>query len=403
MTPAFTFSEARACVLEQARLHLSANPPPAVETIALDALAGRILASAIAADRDYPATARSVRDGFAVRAQDTPGRLRVAGETRAGEPSFSRAIGPGEAVEIMTGAPMPPGADAVVMVEYSTRHDDGFVTLTHASAARENFNPQGCEARAGQTAFQAGTRLDYSGVALLATYGFSTAPVFAKPTVAILATGDELVEIAETPTDFQIRNSNSYSLAAQVRRAGGVPRILPVARDRYDATRELMKQGLESELLLLSGGVSAGKYDLVEQVLADLGAQFFFTRVRIQPGQPLVFGAVRGKLFFGLPGNPASTVVTFEVFARAAIEILGGLAAEPVLPLTWAKLTSDFKHKAGLTRFLPAHLDGQGNLTPLSWSGSGDVPALARANAYLVADPDRERYAAGDFIQTLSK
>jgi molybdopterin molybdotransferase len=162
-----------------------------------------------------------------------------------------------------------------------------------------------------------------------------------------------------------------------------------------------VEQGLQSDLLLLSGGVSAGKYDLVERVLGDLGAEFFFDRVLIQPGQPLVFGKVQGKFFFGLPGNPASTMVTFEIFGRAAVEMLGG-QAEPMLPLPWSKLTRDFRQKTGLTRFLPAMLSPDASeVTLLRWQGSGDVPALARANAFLVTEADRETWSAGDLIRIL--
>jgi molybdopterin molybdotransferase len=171
----------------------------------------------------------------------------------------------------------------------------------------------------------------------------------------------------------------------------------------YDSTRELIERGLASDLLLLSGGVSAGKYDIVERVLADLGAEFYFDRVLIQPGQPLVFGRARETFFFGLPGNPASTMVTFEIFARAAVEMLGG-RQEPILPLTLARLTVPFRHKTGLTRFLPAKLSASGvDLTPVPWQGSSDVPALSRANAFLVADADRESWVAGDLIRVLPK
>ena len=216
-----------------------------------------------------------------------------------------------------------------------------------------------------------------------------------------MATGDEILEVDEQPADHQIRNSNAWSLAAHVARAGACPHLLPVARDVYDETRELIERGLESDLLLLSGGVSAGKYDIVERVLADLGAEFFFDRVLIQPGQPLVFGQVRGKFFFGLPGNPASTMVTFEVFARAALELLAG-QRETALLLSWARLTRDFQQKAGLTRFLPARL-AAGDITPVAWKGSSDVPSLARANAFLVTDPAREQWQAGEMIRTLPK
>src|SRR5581483_8706327 len=167
----------------------------------------------------------------------------------------------------------------------------------------------------------------------------------------------------QKPEPFQIRNSNAGSISVQVARAGGEPHVLPIARDNYESTRALVAQGLETDLLLLSGGVSAGKYDIVERVLADLGAEFYFDRVRIQPGQPLVFGRARGRFFFGLPGNPASTMVCFELFARAALDLLGGCSAAP-LPLLHARLTEPFRHRPGLTRFLPAIVDDQGGITP---------------------------------------
>jgi molybdopterin molybdotransferase len=220
---------------------------------------------------------------------------------------------------------------------------------------------------------------------------------------AILATGDEIVDVSETPREFQIRNSNAYSLAAQVTRAGGEPRILPIARDNEAHTRELIERGLEADLLLISGGVSAGKYDVVKRALAALGAEFFFDRALIQPGQPLVFGRARGRFFFGLPGNPASTMVTFELFARAALELLGG-QREVALNMPWARLTRDFRHRPGLTRFLPARLSADGaEIAPLAWSGSGDIPAMARANAFLVAEADRAEYARNEPIRVLLK
>jgi len=179
--------------------------------------------------------------------------------------------------------------------------------------------------------------------------------------------------------------------------------MIGVARDTEEHTFQLLARGMEFDLILLSGGVSAGKYDVVEPVLAKLGAEFYFDRVLIQPGQPLVFGRVGEKFFFGLPGNPSSTMVTFEIFARAALELLAGRDETP-LPMPLARLTRDFRHRPGLTRFLPARLsDGGDEVTPIDWHGSADVPALTRANAYLVADPDRGEYPAGDLIRVLVK
>jgi molybdopterin molybdotransferase len=393
---ALSFAEARARVIAEVT---AARAAPAIEEAGLDCAANRVLAQAIRADRDYPALSRSVRDGFAVRSADTPGELRVTGEVRAGERA-AVAVGVGEAIEIMTGAPVPAGADAIVMIEHVTR--EGERVTCPAAKPGQFINPQGGEARHGQIVMEPGRRIDYTGIALLATVGVTRVPVFRQPRVAMIATGDEIVEPDETPAAHQIRNSNVYALAAQVARAGGEPSILPVAKDDLDSTRDMIERGLNADLLLLSGGVSAGKYDLVEPALADLGAEFFFDRVRIQPGQPLVFGRARNKFFFGLPGNPGSSMMTFELFARAALELLSG-QAEAVLPILQAPLSVDFKHKPGLTRFLPAMLSDGGVLTPAPWTGSSDVPALARANAYLVADPDRERWKAGDLIGVLLK
>lgn len=376
-------------------------PAPRTETVALEAAAGRVLAEPLAADRDYPALERSVRDGFAVRSADLPGQLEVIGEVRAGE-SYSGEVGAGQAVEIMTGAPVPRGADAVVMIEH-VRREGTHVIVGESAPVGQFINPRGSEACAGEILIQPGPRLDYTAVAMLAAAGKDRVSVYAARRVAIIATGDEIVPVAATPRDFQIRNSNVYSLAAQVSRAGGLPEILPVARDEIAHTRELVERGLAADLLLLSGGVSAGKYDIVERVLADLGAEFYFDRVLIQPGQPLVFGNARGRFFFGLPGNPSSTMVTFEIFARAALELLSG-QEEVALHMPFARLTQDFRHRTGLTRFLPAWLSSDGSqVTPVAWRGSSDVPALTRANAFMVVDADRAEWQAGDWIRVLCK
>jgi molybdopterin molybdotransferase len=396
--PPLTFPDARATVLRNVR---EARTLPPAECVALHDAAGRVLAESVAADRDTPALSRSVRDGFAVRSADLPGQFEVIGEVRAGD-RFTAPVGPCQAVEIMTGAPLPPGADTVVMVEYTRR--EGSRMLTEQTAGPGQFiNPQGCEAAVGETVLQPGTRLDYTHIAMLAAFGRGQVRVCQRPTVAIIPTGDEIVEVNQFPEHHQIRNSNSYSLAVQVARAGGIPAILPIARDTLGATRDLIERGLQADLLLLSGGVSAGKYDVVEEALASAGAEFLFDRVLIQPGQPLVFGRARGRFFFGLPGNPSSTMVTFEIFARAALELLAGREDTP-LHMPWTRLTRDFRHRPGLTRFLPARLNEDGSeITPIDWRGSGDVPALTRANAYLVADPGRPEYAAGDLIRVLIK
>lgn len=399
------FEEARDIVFRVIRRVITPVSAPktpfsAVKTEVLEAY-GRVLAEPVLADRDLPAVRRSLRDGFAVRSSDVPGTLKVRGEVRAGE-AEQPALRRGEALEIMTGAPVPDGADAVVMVEHVTR-EGGEVKIERAAEPGQFINERGAEAKKDDVLIPSGTRIDAGHVATLVTCGKTRVNVARRPSVAILATGDELVELEQRVAAHQIRNSNSYMLAALVVAAGGMPHILPVARDNVDALRRLLQEGLSHDLLLISGGVSAGRYDLVKPTLKELGAEFHFERVRIQPGQPTAFGTVDGKPVFGLPGNPGSSFVTFELFAKPAIELLSGIT-EPILPLLWAKFEAPFRHKGGLTRFLPALLSADGqHLRHVPWQGSSDVPALAKANAFLVADHDRENWGVGDLIRVMRK
>jgi molybdopterin molybdotransferase len=370
-----------------------------VELVPLSEAAGRVLAEPAVADRDLPALDRSMRDGYAVRSADLPGRASVVGQVRAGE-IFTGAVEWCEAVEIMTGAPVPKGTDAVIMSEHVMRKED-VIEVERVVKPGENVNPRGIEAKAGSAVLEAGRRIGFAEVALLATVGKARVSVYRRPQVAILATGDELVGIDELPLDYQIRNSNLYSLAAQVTQAGAGAVLLPVARDEASETRALVEQGLSADLLLISGGVSAGKYDVVEDALRELGAEFYFDRVAIQPGAPLVFGKADGRFFFGLPGNPVSTMVTFELFARAALDLIAGCKVSP-RPFLLAKIMQDFKHRPGLTRFLPARIEC-GEITPIAWKGSSDIVSFCRANAYLVADARRESWATGDLIQAFLK
>lgn len=395
---AYRFEDARRLIIEQVS---AARERPEVEFVPLDLAVDRVLAADVHADRDYPPTDRSVRDGFAIRAADVPGELFIAGEVPAGSGATLELL-PGQAIEIMTGAVVPGGADSVVMVEHVTVTGDR-VLVERTAQPGDFINSLGSEALKGDTVLRAGVRLGFAQIAMLASVGVVEAPVFRKPVVAIIATGDEIVEPHETPLPHQIRNSNAHSLAAQVRQAGGQPEILPVARDNFEATAALIERGLGASLLLLSGGVSAGKYDLVEQVLARFDAEFFFDRVLIQPGQPLVFGRARSKFFFGLPGNPASTMVCFAVFARAAVELLSGQDSVS-LPMLESVLATDFKHRPGLTRFLPARVSEDGaTVTPTQWTGSADIAAMARSNAFLVADPEKPEYKAGERIRVLMR
>ena len=343
--------------------------------------------------------------------QRVPIDLRVVGEIRAGgdfPPGFSR-LASGEALSIMTGAPVPEGADAVVMVEYTERAGER-VRVLRSVAAGENVVPRGSEARQGSTLVSSGTVISHPHIALAASVGRATIGVYARPRVEILPTGDEIVPIDVEPAAHQIRNSNSFSLAAQVMVCGGDAVRLPIAPDDRVRLRELVAQGLESDLLLLSGGVSAGEYDLVEEALTDFGAEFLFTGVQMQPGKPLVFGRARARssgerwtYFFGLPGNPLSTMVTFQLFGSMFLRALAG-ASEPPPQGRQIRLAKDVKTKTGLTRFLPGKISGAWSdprVELLSWQGSGDVAAFARADCLLVIPPDRESFRSGEWMTVL--
>lgn len=398
-----SFEQARHTV-EQ---HAAQVRPRGTETVDLLAASGRVLAEPVVADRDFPPFRRAMRDGYAVHSADLaqlPATLEVIGEIKAGATDMSAEVRLGQAASIMTGAPAPAGADAVVMVEY-TSVSGNRVVVTRGVRAGDNIVPAGSEARKGQVLLEPGTRLGYSETAAVASVGKTDVAVFRRPVVAILSTGDEVVEISEQPGPSQIRNSNSYSLAVQVQEAGGESQLVGIARDEMSSLRTLIAEGLHSDLLLLTGGVSMGKYDLVEQVLEEFGAEFLFTGAQIQPGKPIVFGEARGKYFFGLPGNPVSTMVTFELFAKPLLQALEGVNPAP-LTFLHARLKSEIKTKTGLKRFLPGLLSGefeQCQVELASWHGSGDVAATARANCYIVIPPDRERIAAGEWVAVMPR
>lgn len=402
-----SFPEARRVVEEQART----LQPGSAEVAPLLRSRGRVLAEDIVADRDFPPFPRATRDGYAVRGADVtavPAILKVIGEVRAGTSLAGAPLAAGEAVEIMTGAPVPAGADAVVMVEYTARQGAS-VEVQRSVSAGENVVPTGSEARAGQLLLPRGMRMSFAEIAAAAGVGKAQVSIYRSPRVGVLSTGDELVDVDAHPDREQIRNSNSYSLAAQVEAAGAEPVRLPIAPDDPVVLRHLIEEGLALDLLLLTGGVSMGKYDLVEQALAEFNAEFFFTGAQIQPGRPVVFGRARPEsaanatYFFGLPGNPVSTMVTFEIFVRPLLDALCG-AAPSKLQFLLARLGAEVRTKTGLTRFLPARLSGEFDRTEVElvrWQGSGDVAAMARANCFLVVPPDRERLAAGEMVSVL--
>lgn len=400
-----SFEAARHAVEE----HSAQLRPRGKELAELLDSAGLVLAEVVTADRNFPPFPRATRDGYAVRAADLatlPARLHVIGEIKAGAPDVAFILKAGEAAAIMTGAPAPPSADAVVMIEYTSRNGDQ-VEVTKGIAAGDNIVPIGAEAKRGDRLLIPGMQLDHAAIAVAASAGKSHLLVYSKPRVAILSTGDEVVDIDVPPAPTQIRNSNSYSLAVQIQMAGGEPLLLPIAPDEPERLRELIAEGLEADLLLLTGGVSMGKYDLVEQALLDLKAEFFFTGAKIQPGKPVVFGRIPDgsthKYFFGLPGNPVSTMVTFELFARPMLEALAGMQPRKLVFLR-AKLKSEIKAKPGLKRFLPAILSGEfeaAEVELVPWQGSGDIAATARANCYIVVDCGD--IAAGESVPILTR
>jgi len=395
-----SYEQARSKVVEE----VGKRKGPRATTVASvwEAL-GLVLAQEVRTDREYPPFNRSTRDGYTVRSSEAgpDARLKCVGEIKAGD-TVREALASGTCLQIMTGAAVPANADAVVMIEHTSREGD-FVRFERTAQPGQNIVARGSEASAGQTILTRGMRLGFAELALVAQVGAVQLQCAQRPRVAILSTGDEVVLIDETPGPFQIRNSNSVSLAAQVRIAGGEPVVLGNAADRIEDLGEKIERGLREDALVLSGGVSMGKYDLVESALKAMGAEFFFDAVAIRPGKPAVFGMCQRKPVFGLPGNPVSTMVTFELFVAPAIDLLSGAEAH-ALPLMEARLAEAMKEKPGLTHFLPARVEWRGTMPEvkaLKWQGSGDIAALAKANCFLVVPADREKLETGESVPVL--
>jgi len=377
---------------------------PVIEIVPISQASGRVLAEDVGADRDYPPFNRSTRDGFAVRSPDVQhpkAVLTVDGEVRAGE-HFAAEIAPGHCVAIMTGAPLPAGTDAVVMVEH-TRTQDDKVEIEKPATSFENVVRKGSEAQAGQRILPKGRRIRAGEIGLLASVGKANVAVSVRPRVAIISTGDEVVPIDRRPEWYQVRNSNSAMLAAVVTAAGANPWEMGIGPDSKEALQSLIETALDADMLLLSGGVSMGKYDYVEDALADLGAEFYFRSVAIRPGKPLVFGRVQGRFFFGLPGNPVSGFVTCTLFARPAMGALMGSAFERPSFLR-ARLAKSVHHRTGLTTFMPARIETK-NAEPfvnlVGWQGSGDLAGVTGANCFLVVHPEQPSPAAGDWVDVM--
>jgi molybdopterin molybdotransferase len=402
-----SYQAARGKVIEIAQ---AGYRPRSTETIDIvrdpAAALGRVVAEDVRADRDYPSFDRSIRDGVAVRSVDVanvPARLKAVGESKAGG-SYPGTLAEGECVHIMTGAPVPAGADAVVMIEYTKAAGD-WITVERSARAGDHIVRAGNEARANQIVIPRGTRIGYAELSVAAQVGAAKFPVFTRPRVAVLATGDELVAADEKPGPHAIRNSNGISLAAQVFLSGAEPVVLGVAPDRERELRESVERGLREDALVLSGGVSMGKFDLVEKILLETGAEFYFEAVAIRPGRPAVFGVCKDKLVFGLPGNPVSAMVTFELFVTPAIDVLSGAAPRPI-PFFRAKVTHDLNEKPGLAHFLPAKMGFTGDgptVEALRWQGSGDAVTLVNANCFIVVGTMQEHVSAGEWVDVFPR
>jgi molybdenum cofactor synthesis domain-containing protein len=386
-------------VEEALRIVLERAPALPSEDVPLSECLGRVLAEDVLSDLELPPFDRSMMDGYAVRAADVekaPVLLQVQGSVRAGQMP-SGALLAGQAIQIMTGAPLPPGGDAVQQVE-KTRVRDGVVEILAAVQPGQNVARRASEVGSGQAVLERGVTIDPATIAVLATFGKARVRVGRRPRVAVLVTGDELVDASERPQGAQIRNSNGYAVAAQAAAAGAQVESLGVVRDEAEALSVAVERGLRADALVVSGGVSEGAYDLVEAAFARHQVERLFDRVAIKPGAPLVFGHRGGSLVFGLPGNPVSAQVTFDVFARAALLRMQG-ARNVSRPRVDVELLEELRNASRRTAYLPVRASREaGRLVarPLRSMGSADVVAHARANALAILEADRERARAGE-------
>ena len=396
-------------VSEAIRIVVGRTEPLAAERVALGAALGRVLAEDAFADTDLPPFDRAQMDGYAVRSADlreTPARLRVVGEAAAGS-GWRGTLQTGEAVRIMTGAPLPAGADSVQQVEVTREEEAGaFVEVGRATEPGQFYVTRASEIRKGERVLEAGEEIGAARMAVLASFGYAAVPVRRRPRVAVLATGTELVPVEASPGEDQIRDSNSYSLAAYARLAGAEVERLPFAGDDPELLREeIGKAAARSDLLVLSGGVSMGRYDFTKGALHALGAELFFERVALRPGKPTVFARLPGgALVFGLPGNPVSVSVTFNLFARTALRVMQGVRRPEPLGET-AVISRQAKGATERTSYLPAALstDPEGRLLaePLRWGGSSDFVAFARAAALVVVPAGVKLAEAGSVVQVV--
>jgi molybdopterin molybdotransferase len=385
---------------------LSNLPEPKIEQVSFQEALGRVLAEDLIATCDVPPFDRSSMDGYAVRAADIenpPVELRVVGVSRAGS-GMPGDLKAGEAIAIMTGAPVPEGADAVEVIEQCEILDGGkMIRILKPVKVHENIAARASEVKTGKVVLAAGHRVGPAEIAVMATFGYGKVKVCGKPSVAIFATGDELVEVDETPKPDQIRNSNAYCLASQLRLMGLEADYLGIVRDDREELRRKMLAGLERDVLIITGGVSMGEYDFVRDVFQDLELEILFSKVAIKPGKPTVFARRGNKLIFGLPGNPISALITFECFVRPALGRLCGATA-PELPRIRGELLADMRQSPGRTAFMPAWVtwkeDGW-KVEPLLWKSSADIVGFTGANATFIFPKNRDLLRRGEIVDIM--
>jgi molybdenum cofactor synthesis domain-containing protein len=381
-----------------------------VETVNIAEAVGRVLAEDIKADSDLPPFDRSQMDGFAVRAEDTagaPALLTVVGEAAAGS-GWRKTLKKGQAVRIMTGAPLPKGADAVQKVELTIEVQEGpnigqaSVTILEPTKKGRYIVPKAFEVKKGAVVLQKGTVITPEAIAVLAAFGYGEVKVGRKPRLAILATGSEIVDLEQKPGRDQIRNSNSHTVSALAARIGCEVKVLPIARDDMsDLKGQISNAASDADIVVITGGVSVGKYDLTKSALSDLGAEIRFDRIRLKPGKPTVFARLGDQFVFGLPGNPVSVAVTFYLFVRAAALKMQGAKDVGMKP-GYAVTSRPVKGTKERDSYLPAVLktDRNGRLLaePISWHGSSDFIGFAKANGLIVAPRGRD-FEKGDVVR----
>lgn len=388
-------------VEEALALVLAHTPGPRTARVPLDAAVGRTLAADVYADRDYPPFDRSRVDGYAIDAKAGVGAYEVVGEIPAGSvPDFH--VGSGQAARIFTGAPLPSGTDAVVMQERCTRDGDT-VRVELAPDAGQNVTPRGCESAEGGVVARAGDRIGPAVLGALATVGATSVDVHPAPAVHVIATGDELVPIDQVPGPGRIRNSNAHALVAAAREAGAGQVTHEYVGDDAELLHAAIERGLSADVLLLTGGVSVGDYDLVPAALEECGVATHFHGVRLQPGKPLLFGSRGDALVFGLPGNPVSALVNHHLFVRQSLALLAGAPA-PGHPTETATLVGALGGGKWRRQYVPVRLDFDGDrlLADVSaYRGSGDVFGFARSDALAIVLPDDAPRAAGETVPVL--